>query len=334
MASSDEVKRWSRGDLGTLTGRPFGPRRERATAVPLPAMPVKPDVTDALAVTKRAPCEPCTTPGRAFACAMQRAASRRVATCSGILLAAMLRGAACAGLSGAAVPAALAPPLDVPPLPVVRVTGGYGEVRSNHVHAGVDLSTGGRVGAAVRASLAGNIERVRASGVGYGRSLYLRAGDGRLLVFGHLDAFAGAIAAYVDSVQRATGKYEQDLWPAASRFRFASGDTIAWSGESGSGGPHLHFEVRHGDFALDPLLAGIVQDGELPPRLESLTLEPLRENAWVARRASPWTTPLTAPAETLVVEGTVRAIVRSRAGVAPVTRTTQWPGSSTVSSRA
>lgn len=236
----------------------------------------------------------------------------------------MLPAVAGAALAIASVPAQLTPPLDVMPLPGVRVTGGYGEVRSNHVHAGVDLSTGGRVGVSVLAPLAGSVERVRASGVGYGRSLYLRSRDGRLLVFGHLDAFAPAVAAYVDSAQRASGQYEQDLWPAAARFRFAPGDTIAWSGESGSGVAHLHFEVRHGDFALDPLLAGILQAADVPPRLESLTLEPLDERAWVARRCSPFTTTLRAARETLLVEGAVRAVVRSRAGLPGVRGAPAW----------
>ena len=324
MASSDKVKQWSRGGLGTRLGHPFGPRWGRATAVPDPAAEGDRLVTDAFATRKRAGCDVPGSAADASACVMQRGLARRVATCVGIVMSAALLGVAAAGLALASAPAALTPPLDVMPLPTVRVTGGYGEVRSNHVHAGVDLSTGGRVGLAVRAPLAGNIERVRTSGVGYGRSLYLRSGDGRLLVFGHLDAFAPAIATYADSAQRASGQYEQDLWPASARFHFAAGETIAWSGESGSGGPHLHFEVRHGDFALDPLLAGIPQPGHVPPRLESLTLEPLSERAWVARRAAPFTLPLRAPGETLLVEGVVRAVVRSRAGLPGVRGAPAW----------
>src|SRR5215472_2988405 len=95
-----------------------------------------------------------------------------------------------------------------------ELRGGFGESRTNRFHAGLDLSTGGHVGAEVLAPAAGTVERVRSSGVGYGRSIYLRTADGRMIVFGHLDAYAPELAAYVDSVQRATGDYEQDLWPA------------------------------------------------------------------------------------------------------------------------
>jgi len=194
-----------------------------------------------------------------------------------------------------------------------ELRGGFGESRTNRFHAGLDLSTGGHVGAEVLAPAAGVVERVRASGVGYGRSLYLRTEDGRLLVFGHLDAFAPELAAYVDSVQRATGDYEQDLWPPVGRFHFAQGARVAWSGQSGAGPPHLHVEVRHGDMAINPLIAGLAVADTVPPHLERLLLEPLDENSWVARHAQPYSLSF-GPAhashasskDTLLVEGRVR----------------------------
>jgi hypothetical protein len=187
------------------------------------------------------------------------------------------------------------------------LTGGFGESRTTRFHAGLDLSTGGEVGAEVLAPAAVALERVRASGVGYGRSLYLKTADGRLIVFGHLDAFSPGIAAYVDSVQRATGGYEQDLWPPAERFRFAEGTRVAWSGQSGAGPPHLHVEVRHGDMALNPLLAGLAVADTVPPRLEELILEPLDEVSWVERRAGPTAVALKhSDRDTLVVEGRAR----------------------------
>ncbi|HTR97432.1 MAG TPA: M23 family metallopeptidase [Candidatus Acidoferrales bacterium] len=221
-------------------------------------------------------------------------------------------------------PPPLGSPLEVTPLAHLRVTGGYGELRANHVHAGLDFSTDGHVGEPVRAPLPGFVERVRASGVGYGRSLYLRARDGRLLVFGHLDAFAPRVAAYVDSVQRASGQYEQDLSPSPGRFRFGAGETIAWTGRSGSVDPHLHFEIRHDDFALDPLRAGIVVPADGPPRIEALTLEPLDPDSRVEGSAGPVTRLLGARAETLSVRGRVRLVVRARAGFAGVAGNPAW----------
>lgn len=266
------------------------------------------DRTDVFAIDSGAGLR-CAPHARApFACAMQRLALAAVATCA---QAAGLPAAAAAAAAPEA-PAVFGPPFAFPPLDTLRVTGGYAETRGNHFHAGFDFSTGRRVGMAVRAPLAGRVERVRASGSGYGRSLYLRADDGRLLVFGHLDAFAPALAAHVDSAQRAEGRYEQDLWPAPGRFRFAAGETLAWSGESGAGPPHLHLEVRRGDFALHPLRGGLVPGPVGRPRLESLVLEPLDAAARVAGGIGP--RPV-APGDTVEAEGRLRAVVRSASGV-------------------
>jgi hypothetical protein len=203
-------------------------------------------------------------------------------------------------------------PLTSPPLagPLV-LNGGFGEFRANHFHAGVDLGTGHVVGKAVAAPLAGWIERARASGVGYGRSIYLHADDGRLLVFGHLDAYAGALGAYVDSVQTATGQYEQDLWLPARRFAVRAGEIIAWSGESGAGGPHLHLEIRRGDMAYHPMRAGLAVADSAAPLIDHVTLEPLDDTSFVAGSAAPLRFDVRARPETLRVIGRLRASVEA-----------------------
>src|SRR2546426_11165406 len=128
------------------------------------------------------------------------------------------------------------PRLEHPPLdPPLKVTGDFGESRTTHFHAGLDFGTDRQVGKPVYAPLGGWIKRARASGVGYGRSLYLQAYDGRLLVFGHLDAFDGPIATYVAAKQDSSGQFEQDLWPDSLELRVNAGDRIAWSGKSGTG---------------------------------------------------------------------------------------------------
>lgn len=202
-------------------------------------------------------------------------------------------------------------PLDTP----LVLNGGFGEYRSNHFHAGLDLGTGQSVGRPVYAPLGGWIERVRASGVGYGRSLYLRTGDGRLLVFAHLDAFAEPIASFIAAVQDSAAQYEQDLWPAQGRLPIAAGQRIAWTGESGAGGPHLHFEVRRGDMAYSPLRAGIAIPDTAAPTLVDVTLEPLDDASFVERGAAPRTFRLGARADTVLVQGRVRAVIGARDGV-------------------
>ncbi|HEY6867476.1 MAG TPA: hypothetical protein VI792_09470 [Candidatus Eisenbacteria bacterium] len=240
-----------------------------------------------------------------------------------VLLLAVARGPGAA--SAAAAPAAkavrfepapaLLPPLDRMPLsPPLRITGSFGELRGGHFHGGIDLSTGGVTGKPVYAALTGAIERIRTSGVGYGRSLYLRARDGRLLVMGHLDQFARPIAKYVAAIQDSTGRYEQDLWPEPAQFPVTAGQVVAWSGRSGTLPPHLHFEVRRGDVAYNPLRAGITLADSIAPAIERLTLEPLDDTSFVDRSAAPRTVALGAAPDTFVLQGRARAIVEATDG--------------------
>lgn len=217
-------------------------------------------------------------------------------------------------------------PLGRSPLkPPLVVTGGFGEYRVGHFHAGYDFGTRKKVGQPVYAPLAGHVERIRASGVGYGRSIYLRAHDGRLLQFGHLDAYAEPMASWVRAIQDSAGVYEQDLWPEATRFPIKLGQRIAWTGESGAGGPHMHFEIRRGDMAYQPQLAGLKVKDDRPPTIASVTLEPLDETSYVERSAGPITRTFGARPETLRVIGRVRAIVAARDGVwSGVDRMVPW----------
>lgn len=213
----------------------------------------------------------------------------------------MRRASRVAALLSLALPAALAlaapvprvpvphffGPIAAPPLdPPLRLTGTFGEYREGHFHAGVDFSTGEVVGKRVYAALPGAIIRLRASGAGYGRSIYLKADDGRLLVYGHLDSFDEPLASYVDSAQRATATYEQDLWPDTTRFRVRAGQRLGWSGRSGTGPPHLHFEIRRGDEAYNPLLAGVVVDDTVPPRIRAVVGQELPQKRLTASRVT------------------------------------------------
>jgi len=114
------------------------------------------------------------------------------------------------GGSGAA--GALLPPMKRP----LVLTSSFGEYRPGHYHGGDDLSTGGVPGEPVLAPAAGYVWRLRASGVGYGRSIYFRLDDGRTILYGHLSAFAPAIEAAVEAEQDRLGRYEVDFRPPAA----------------------------------------------------------------------------------------------------------------------
>jgi hypothetical protein len=77
-----------------------------------------------------------------------------------------------------------------PPLPSwFPITSTFCEYRTQHFHAGIDLATGGRVGVPVLAVGRGHVHRVRVSGAGYGKAVYLCLDNGLTAVYGHLDGF-------------------------------------------------------------------------------------------------------------------------------------------------
>ncbi len=178
-----------------------------------------------------------------------------------------------------AVGAALDPSPLAPPL---RLTATFGEYRAGHLHAGVDLSTGGTTGLPVRVGSRGSVVRLRASGSGYGKAIYLAADAGRTLLYAHLSRFSPALEAFVLQAQHASGEYEVDLYPEPGRFRFSAGDTIAWSGASGAGPPHLHFELRDGDHALNPLPGALTAPDDVAPTVGPAYLHALGVEARVA----------------------------------------------------
>ena len=133
-------------------------------------------------------------------------------------------------------------PLHLPPL----LSGNFGELRGNHFHTGIDWKTEGREGFPVLAATDGVVSRVKMSPWGYGNALYLEGPDGVTTVYAHLQSFAEDVQAWAVARTYARRTLGLDAKPLASdSLSFHAGDTLGWSGNSGgSGGPHLHFEIR------------------------------------------------------------------------------------------
>ena len=126
------------------------------------------------------------------------------------------------------------------------LAGTMGEIRHNHFHAGLDIRTGGKKGIPVRAIANGYISRIGVSEGGYGHVLYLTHLDKKTSVYAHLECFEKNIEAYTLNQQYQNETYPIRLFPQKNRFYFNQGDTIGYSGNSGSSsGPHLHFEMRN-----------------------------------------------------------------------------------------
>ena len=146
---------------------------------------------------------------------------------------------------------------------VPLLSGNFGELRATHLHTGLDFKTGGREGLPVICVKDGVVARVKVSATGYGNALYLEHEGGITTVYGHLSRFVPRITKVVRNIQYNKESFQVDENMSGYELRFRAGDTIAYSGNSGSsGGPHLHFEVRDtkSERALNPLRFLSVKD--------------------------------------------------------------------------
>ncbi|WP_455511334.1 M23 family metallopeptidase [Butyricimonas paravirosa] len=162
---------------------------------------------------------------------------------------------------------------------VPLLSGNFGELRATHLHTGLDFKTGGREGLPVICVKDGVVARVKVSATGYGNALYLEHEGGITTVYGHLSRFVPRIAEVVRNIQYNKESFEVDENMSGYELRFRAGDTIAYSGNTGSsGGPHLHFEVRDtkSEHALNPLRFLSVKD-QTGPNVRGVYVYPVSD---------------------------------------------------------
>ena len=165
-------------------------------------------------------------------------------------------------------------PLDIP----IYLSATFGEIRPNHIHAGLDIKTQGVEGKKVYAVADGYISRIGVSPYGYGNVLYITHYDGYTSVYAHLQRFSGEIAKYVKDYQYKHKKFTSQIYPDKDRFPIKKGDLIAYSGNSGgSGGPHLHFEIRHtvSEKPVNPMYFGYKIDDNVKPLIQGVAVYPI-----------------------------------------------------------
>ena len=163
------------------------------------------------------------------------------------------------------------------------LSGTFGELRSNHFHSGMDIKTQQREGLQVLAAGDGYVSRINIQHYGYGKALYIQHPNGYTTVYGHLQKFSPAIEAYIRKQQYSKETYEIELFPKADELKVSASELVALSGNTGgSGGPHLHFEIRDGQQRpMNPNLFGIEIKDTQAPTVNSLWVYPLGENAHV-----------------------------------------------------
>ena len=162
------------------------------------------------------------------------------------------------------------------------LSGGMGDLRPNHFHAGLDIRTGGREGLDVHAAADGYVSRIAVFTGGYGNVIFIKHPNGLTTVYGHLKTLADTLGTYLRQQQYTRKTFEIDLRPQPGQFVVKQGDVIALSGNTGgSGGPHLHFEIRDAnDNITNPLRYNFseIQDN-VPPYFERVALKTMTPTA-------------------------------------------------------
>ena len=162
-------------------------------------------------------------------------------------------------------------PLEIP----LRLVGGFGEIRKNHFHTGIDIKTNEQEGLLVHAVASGYISRIKISAGGYGKAVFITHPNGLVSVYGHLQKLYGALEDSLIALHYQAQSFELDDYFLPNRFPIQQGQVIAYSGNTGgSTGPHLHFEIRdaYTEEVLNAQVYGFAIEDDLAPIVKKLAV--------------------------------------------------------------
>lgn len=204
----------------------------------------------------------------------------------------------------------------------ISLSGNFGELRGNHFHSGLDIRTNYSQGHPIYAAADGYISRINVGHYGYGKALYIQHPNGYTTVYGHLQRFAGEVEKHARNHQYKIESYEMQVFPETSVLPVKKGDLIAYSGNTGgSGGPHLHFEIRDGNQRpMNPLLFGYKVADTREPTIQKLRIYALSENAHLDHQEQDKDLRLTLQSDGSYLAESVDALGKTGLGVAAFDR--------------
>lgn len=133
-------------------------------------------------------------------------------------------------------------PMNITP----NLSGNFGELRSNHLHSGIDFKTQKRTGIPVYSIEKGWVSRIRISTWGLGYAIYIDHPDGKTSLYAHLERLASPFDSIAKNLQYKIENFELDTTFSDKNLTVTKGQLIAHSGNSGvSSAPHMHFEIRN-----------------------------------------------------------------------------------------
>jgi len=177
-------------------------------------------------------------------------------------------------------------PLNIP----LILSGTFGELRTNHFHAGLDIKTEQKEGLKVYASANGYVSRIKISVWGYGKALYITHPNGYTTVYAHLSKFNPTIEKYIKQKQYNKESFEIQVFPKANELPIKSNEIIAYTGSTGGFvGPHLHFEIRNTktEKPINPMLFGVSIKDNIKPTINTLIGYSLSDNSAINQVNTP-----------------------------------------------
>ena len=177
-------------------------------------------------------------------------------------------------------------PMDIP----VYLSATFAELRNNSFHAGVDIKTQGVEGKKVYAVANGYVSRIGVSPFGYGNVVYITHDDGFTSVYAHLQKFNKTIGDYVKDYQYRNKTFTASIYLSKETIPIKAGDFIGYSGNTGSsGGPHLHYEIRHtkSEKPVNPLYFGLKVADDVRPNIKGIAVYPTDEESTVEGKNQP-----------------------------------------------
>jgi hypothetical protein len=161
----------------------------------------------------------------------------------------------------------------------IVLAGSFGELRSTHFHAGLDIkpATSNSIDS-IRCSAEGRVSRIKIQSGGYGRAIYIDHPNGYTTVYAHLQLFTDTLEEFISNIQKEAESYNVDIYPEEHDFIFQQGKVIGLMGNTGrSFAKHLHFEIRETktEIPVNPAIWGLKPDDNIHPDILSIDVQGL-----------------------------------------------------------
>lgn len=160
-----------------------------------------------------------------------------------------------------------------------RISGAFCEPRGIRFHYGLDVSCAGRKGFKVFSADEGFVSTVMYQKWGIGYAVFITHRNGNRSLYGHLDRFSDPILQSIQIKKYAPSILDRTDFRVELKkgdLPVSRGEVIGYSGDSGIGKEHFHFELRDsGNRNLNPLTGGLRVRDTRAPVFTELFLVPL-----------------------------------------------------------